>query len=161
MAPGNDSTLAGPSACTHSPKKASPNTHTEARPRRRTFAVFIAVSRLLITSDPSSSTPTRTGDSCGSPSRRMVASTARCCERTKARTSSAVRLTRQIYDIRACRARRCRPPSMGGRNVSDQDTGCKAAKSTSPTTSGIPRRTPRAAPRGHARALWLHRSHLH
>jgi hypothetical protein len=57
----------------------------------------MAVSRVLISSEPSSSTPISTGESCGEPSRRSVASTPRWFARTKSRTSSAVRLIARIY----------------------------------------------------------------
>jgi hypothetical protein len=51
--------------------------HTAACGRSRTCLVFIAVSRVLTISEPSSSTPTRIGDIWVEPSPRVVASTAR------------------------------------------------------------------------------------
>ncbi len=76
MAAGRETISTGPSTWTHSPKNLSSITTTEARGRRRRFFVLVAVSRVLITTAPSSSTPTATGDIGGSPSARVVARTA-------------------------------------------------------------------------------------
>jgi hypothetical protein len=50
-------------------------THNDTRGSRCRLRTFIAAARVLIMTRPASSTPTVTGDSCGIPSRRNVAST--------------------------------------------------------------------------------------
>src|SRR5687768_10474780 len=56
-----------------------------ARASRRRLWTFMAVSRVLITANPSSSTATDTGDVWGRPSARKVTSTARWCSRRNSR----------------------------------------------------------------------------
>ena len=63
---------------------------------RRRFLSFIAVSRVEISMRPCSSTPASTGESCGRPSRRMVASTAWWFARTKERASQLTLRTNQF-----------------------------------------------------------------
>jgi hypothetical protein len=77
MASGREMSSTSPSTCTHSPKKLSVKTHSEACGRRRRFLVLSAVSRVLISTRPASSTVHVTGDNCGRPSDREVARTAR------------------------------------------------------------------------------------
>jgi hypothetical protein len=62
--------------------------HTHARGVRSTLRVFIAVSRVLTITRPASSTAAVTGDSCGVPSRRTVASTAWWWVRRKSSASA-------------------------------------------------------------------------
>src|SRR5579859_1622935 len=83
MASGREMISACPSACTHSPKKLSVKAHSEACGRWRRFLVLTAVSRVLISTRPSSSTVHVTGDNCGLPSDREVARTARWWTRRK------------------------------------------------------------------------------
>src|SRR5215471_9445426 len=68
---------ASPSTWSHSPKKPSLMTQSDARGSRRTFLVLTAVSRVLISTRPLSSTAQSTGESCGRPSDLGVARTAR------------------------------------------------------------------------------------
>ena len=77
MASGKEMSYTSPSAWTHSPKNPSVNTHSEARGSRRRLRVLTAVSLVLINTRPSSSATQSTGDNCGRPSARDVASTAR------------------------------------------------------------------------------------
>ena len=65
------------------------STHNQARGSRRTFKVFIAVSRVLTTRRSCESTPTSTGDIWGVPSRFMVARTACGFLRANASASAA------------------------------------------------------------------------
>src|SRR5215472_15833722 len=95
-----------PSACTHSPKNWSFITHSDARGSRIRFLVLTAVSRVLLTTRPTSTTPTVTGESCGSPSDRVVASTARWWARMNSRarsrsigTSSAVKANAALHFV--------------------------------------------------------------
>src|SRR3954468_13049798 len=83
MAAGSDTISVVPATCTQGPKKPSENPHTQARAFRRRFRAFAAVSRVLTTTRPSASTPTVTGESCGEPSARVVARTARWFVRRK------------------------------------------------------------------------------
>src|SRR4051812_43624084 len=98
MASGNATISAVPATCTHGPKKRSVNAQTYARGSRRRLRVLTAVSRLLTTSSPSASTATVTGESCGEPSDRVVASTARWWARRK---SSAAGMSMRSW----CRVR--------------------------------------------------------
>ena len=77
MAAGSEMISAVPSTWTQSPKKPSVKTHSDARGSRRRFFVFIAVSRVLITTRPQESSAQVTGDSWGLPSALDVAKTPR------------------------------------------------------------------------------------
>src|SRR5215472_15960802 len=85
---------ARPSAWTHSPKKRSFMTHSEARSSRARFLALMAVSLVLINSRPASSTATTTGDNWGRPSALVVARTARgfAAMKMAARPTSTFRL---------------------------------------------------------------------
>src|SRR5918998_318592 len=87
MASGRRAIPTVPSSCTHGPKNASESTHSDAAGSRSRFLTFMAVSRLLTTTVPSSATPTVTGEVWGRPSRRRVTRTARGLSLTKARAS--------------------------------------------------------------------------
>ena len=77
MASGRRDDLHGPLHLDRVPVEAVGEDISDARGRRRRFFVFIAVSRVETTTLPSSSTAAATSDSCGLPSDRVVASTAR------------------------------------------------------------------------------------
>src|SRR5829696_2216185 len=87
MASGRGTTSTVPSTWTQGPKKPSESTHRTAAGSRRRFFTFMAVSRLLMTSTPSSATATVIGEVWGRPSRRRVTSTARGLSRTKSSAS--------------------------------------------------------------------------
>src|SRR5436190_4031443 len=89
MASGSSSRSTGPSTWIQGPKNWSLTTHRAAHGRRRTLAVFIAPARVLTTARPPPSMAVVTGESCGRPSPRVVASTARWWVRMKLRASSA------------------------------------------------------------------------
>src|SRR5688572_11989075 len=85
MAAGSDTISTVPSSWTHGPKNSSLMTQSDARGSRRRLWTFIAVSRVLTTTKPSSSTAAVTGDVWGRPSAREVTSTARWCSRRNSR----------------------------------------------------------------------------
>src|ERR687893_1669843 len=91
MASGRRTIPTVPSSCTHGPKKRSERTHSDAAGSRWRFLTFMAVSRLLMTTRPSSATPAVTGEVWGRPSRRRVTRTA--CELLRTKSSASATST--------------------------------------------------------------------
>ncbi len=97
-ASGRSSTSARPSTCTHGPSKSSESTQSDTSGRRRTLRTFARWGYVDTSTRPSASTPQVTGDSCGRPSDRLVASSAEWRGRTN--SSRPFRSTSRVVAIR-------------------------------------------------------------